>query len=751
MRLKDELEAEIQNANVLRKVSTQYIEGTDSYSLFQEIIDAAITITKADKGNIQLLDQTTGKLKSVAHKGFDLPFLKYFEHVVVGEAAACGTAMKLMERVVIEDVTQSPIFVGSDALEVLLNEGVRSVQSTPLVTRSGKLLGILSTHFSKISTLSERELMLVDILARQAADIIEHEQSKHTHRNNLILEGINRIFSIVVQDKTEEELGNECLSVALELTGSQLGFVNLVGDDGLLHDIAISDMGWKQCLMYDQTGHRRPPGNFIVHGLYGSVINNKKSFFTNDPPSHPASIGVPHGHLMLTSFLGVPLLLDDQIKGLIAVANREGGYSHEQQTDLEAIAPMIIQCLDRKKAAEKIQMLANAVGSSEDAIITKSLDCIIVSWNTGAEQIYGYTAGEVLGKSISILEPANLKDETKHFSEKIQRGERIQRYETFRLRKDGTIINVSVNISPVFDNYGKLMAISSIARDITERRQEQLLLKADLDALTRMHELSSKLLGTGGIQPLLDEIMYSAIVIVGAKFGTLQLLEDDSLRIVSYYGHKQPFLDFFASAENVASVCGEAMQRWERVIIEDVETSSLFVGTPSLDVMRMAGVRSVQSTPMVSRTGELLGILTTQWDVPYSPDEHSLWRIDLLARQAADMIEQERSTRKLRESEHIYRAIGESIDYGVWVCDPDGRNTYASPSFLKMVGITQQQCSEFGWGDSNPDDAERTIVAWQECVRIEGVWDIKHRFRDVDGQWHHVLARGIPILDDAGE
>ena len=162
-----------------------------------------------------------------------------------GEAAACVTAMERMERVVIEDVIQSPTFIGSDALEVLLNERVRSVQSTPLVSRSGKLLGIISTHFSKIHAPSERELILVDILARQAADIIEHEQGKHTHRNSLILEGINQIFSIVVQDKTEEELANECLSVALKIRGSQLGFVNLVGDDGLLHDIAISDMGWK--------------------------------------------------------------------------------------------------------------------------------------------------------------------------------------------------------------------------------------------------------------------------------------------------------------------------------------------------------------------------------------------------------------------------------------------------------------------------------------------------------------------------
>jgi GAF domain-containing protein len=163
-----------------------------------------------------------------------------------------------------------------------------------------------------------------EILVQERIAELE-KTNQELSRRNLVFEGINRIFSIVVQDKTEEELGNECLSVALEITGSQLGFVNLIGDDGLLHDIAISDMGWEQCLMYDKTGHRCPPGNFILHGLYGNVINSEKSFFTNDPTSHPESIGVPHGHPLLTSFLGMLLVLDGKIKGLIAVANHEGG------------------------------------------------------------------------------------------------------------------------------------------------------------------------------------------------------------------------------------------------------------------------------------------------------------------------------------------------------------------------------------------------------------------------------------------
>jgi PAS domain S-box-containing protein len=117
-----------------------------------------------------------------------------------------------------------------------------------------------------------------------------------------------------------------------------------------------------------------------------------------------------------------------------------------------------------------------------------------------------------------------------------------------------------------------------------------------------------------------------------------------------------------------------------------------------------------------------------------------------------DITEHKRAEAALRASERLYRAIGESIDYGVWVCARDGRNTYASQSFLDLVGLTQEQCSSFGWGDVlHPNDAERTIAAWKECVRTGGFWDIEHHFRGVDGKWHPILARGVPVKDEQGE
>jgi PAS domain S-box-containing protein len=145
---------------------------------------------------------------------------------------------------------------------------------------------------------------------------------------------------------------------------------------------------------------------------------------------------------------------------------------------------------------------------------------------------------------------------------------------------------------------------------------------------------------------------------------------------------------------------------------------------------------------MMTKTGQPL---ESSWsNIHLSDETHIGIGIDITARK--------RTEEALSRSERLYRAIGESINYGIWVCEPDGRNIYASDSFLKLVGLTQEECSAFGWGKVlHPDEAKATMAAWEECARTGNFWEREHRFWGVDGRWHHILARGVPIRDEEGQ
>jgi PAS domain S-box-containing protein len=293
---------------------------------------------------------------------------------------------------------------------------------------------------------------------------------KRTEYTDRILEGINRIFSSVVKAETEEELGSACLSVAMEIIGSQMGLVGEVGADGLMHDIVIGDMGWDQCAMYDKKGHRLPLENFVLQGLYDNVLDSGKDFFTSYLPSHPFSVGVPHGHPPLTSSLGVPLVLDGKTIGLIVVANREGGYSCEQQEDLEAIVPAIVQVLQRNREEQKRKQVEKAVQDREEhyrALYENSLDGIlltkpdgtILSANPHACQMFGMTEDEIIraGREVIVIKDEELEAAL----EERELTGRMRAELTYR-RKDGSTFVGEVTSHLFADADGDIKTSASI-------------------------------------------------------------------------------------------------------------------------------------------------------------------------------------------------------------------------------------------------------------------------------------------------
>jgi len=171
----------------------------------------------------------------------------------------------------------------------------------------------------------------------------------------------------------------------------------------------------------------------------------------------------------------------------------------------------------RRKAVELANSrLAAIVASTDDAIIGKTLDGIVTDWNRSAEQIFGYSAAEMIGQSIAILQPPGQEDETASILERIRRGERIDHFETRRRRKDGEIIDVSLTVSPVWDNDNHFLGVAKVARDITAAKR----------SLTALAEREAHL------QSVLDTVP-DAMIVIDTR-GVMQSFSATAERLFGY-------------------------------------------------------------------------------------------------------------------------------------------------------------------------------------------------------------------------
>jgi PAS domain S-box-containing protein len=159
---------------------------------------------------------------------------------------------------------------------------------------------------------------------------------------------------------------------------------------------------------------------------------------------------------------------------------KAGANNYVLKANLARLVPAVQQELRltqerriRQQTQAAAAYLASIVQSCNDAIIGKTLDGTIVSWNAGAERLYGYSALEIIGRSVAVLIPPYRPEELPETLERIRKGEHVQRQETIRIRKDGQPVEVAITTSPIRDADGNIIGASSIARDITQRKQEE--------------------------------------------------------------------------------------------------------------------------------------------------------------------------------------------------------------------------------------------------------------------------------------
>jgi PAS domain S-box-containing protein len=337
-----------------------------------------------------------------------------------------------------------------------------------------------------------------------------------------------------------------------------------------------------------------------------------------------------------------------------------GSMLRSAQMRTDAAARAAREHAEQRAVVERAQLLE----SITDAFYALDRQWRFTYVNQRALAYYGKERAELLGKSLWDVFP-------------VARGTTLQKqYE--RAASEQCSVSFEI-LSPLTDRWVEVHAypmplgLAVNFRDISKRKQSEADLKQalaelhareeqlrenqrqlafEVDAMRRLHELVNRLLGCNDLHTALQEVLDAAIILMEADMGNVQLFDTRSrtLQLAAQRGFREEFLEYFRSIDvDFDTVCARAAEHGHRVIVEDVQTDPAFAAHRALAVA--AGFRAVQSTPVMSRSGELLGILSTHFRHPQRPSERALRMIDLYARQAAEFLERMRFEASLKETD----------------------------------------------------------------------------------------------------
>ena len=377
--------------------------------------------------------------------------------------------------------------------------------------------------------------------------------------------------------------------------------------------------------------------------------------------------------------------IHDHDGGVVGAASIARDITERQVADREA-----------KKREASVGLLASIVDSSEDAIVGKSLEGVITSWNHAAEAMYGYTAAEIIGEPISLVMPAGSEEEMRNILERIRTGQRVEHYETDRVRRDGTIVPVSLSVSPIHDAAGAVIGAASIARDISERRLSDQRLHAASEYARSLIEASLDPLVTISPEGKITDVNEATVKVTGVDRAALVGAD---------------FSDYFTEPD-------KARAGYQRVFAEGSVTDY-----PLTIRHRDGGLTHVLYNASVYRdaAGKVLGVFAAARDV----------------------------TAQKQAAQYARSLIEASVDPLVTI-SPEGKITDVNEATVKVTGVERESLVGTDFSDyfTEPDDAR---AGYQRVFAQGSVTDYPLTIRHRDGGLTHVLYNASVYRDTAGD
>ena len=396
---------------------------------------------------------------------------------------------------------------------------------------------------------------------------------------------------------------------------------------------------------------------------------------------------------------------------------------------------------------ETQSLLAAIVASSEDAIVSKTLDGVITSWNRGAERLFGWTAKEAIGEPIYLIVPPDLRDQEHDILERLRRGLRVEHLDVERLRKDGTRVHVSVTISPVYDRHGHIIGASKTARDVTARREWE-------GRLRRSEEAQRLLVGIHDATRGLEDasiVMREIVTRVGAHFGVTRCAygevdaATESISIARGYTRELPTVAGRYPLGAFGRLLVGELKAGRTVAIADVRTDVLTDDAAVRATYARMQIVSLVCAPLV-RGGKLGAVLVMAGSEPrsWSDDESDL--LEQVAERTLYAVESARAAQSLREQRDVMQLAMSTAQMGAWSRDLVLDTVWWSPELAELFGMSPDDTNY----DRNrlfehvkSDDRERLTTIIETALVEHKDFAVDFEFRHArTGEWRWMEARG---------
>ncbi len=371
---------------------------------------------------------------------------------------------------------------------------------------------------------------------------------------------------------------------------------------------------------------------------------------------------------------------------------------------------LAMEDITERKLLENRNLLSNIVDNSDDAIISKKLDGTILSWNNSAEKIFGYTKEEIVGKNILLLIPPELHHEEVMIISKIKKRETVPHFNTIRRTKDGKRINVSVTISPIIDEEGKVIGASKISRDITEQTIAQ---KKIQESELRLNTLIQS-------SPFAIGLLQGKELIIGAANEAIINILGKGPDIIG-----KPYFELMPELEE---------QGYKEVFNEVYRTGKPF--------------NAVETAVNILRNGK---IDTQYYNFLLFAQRNINNEIDGIGIIASEVTETAVYHEKLKESEEQFRLTADLLPDKVFKADAKGNFFYLNKAWEKTTGLTPDELKNVGWLKTvHPDDLEKVKKHLRHTLETGNDCELQFRVQDKTGNYRWHLCRAMALKEDDG-